>query len=66
MINPVKQGYLSSIAAVDTNKSDKKIKLDNTQKTENEKVAKIAEQIKSGEYKIDLKATASAIADSLI
>ncbi|MBK1964358.1 flagellar biosynthesis anti-sigma factor FlgM [Campylobacter novaezeelandiae] len=66
MINPVKQGYLSSIAAVDTNKSDKKIKLDNTQKTENEKVAKIAEQIKNGEYKIDLKATASVIADSLI
>lgn len=66
MINPVKQGYLSSIATVDTNKSDKKIKLDNTQKTENEKVAKIAEQIKNGEYKIDLKATASAIADSLI
>ena len=51
---------------LNTNRIDKETKTNDTQKTENDKASKIAEQIKNGTYKIDTKATASAIADSLI
>ena len=51
---------------LNTTKTDKETKTNDTQKTENDKAARIAEQIKNGSYKIDTKATAQAIADSLI
>ncbi|TKX28305.1 flagellar biosynthesis anti-sigma factor FlgM [Campylobacter estrildidarum] len=65
MINPIQQGYVAS-STLNTAQVNKETKTNDTQKTENDKVAKIAEQIKNGTYKIDTKATAAAIADSLM
>ncbi|EDO7273270.1 flagellar biosynthesis anti-sigma factor FlgM [Campylobacter coli] len=65
MINPIQQSYVAN-TALNTNRIDKETKTNDTQKTENDKASKIAEQIKNGTYKIDTKATADAIADSLI
>ncbi|HAA1505506.1 flagellar biosynthesis anti-sigma factor FlgM [Campylobacter jejuni] len=65
MINPIQQSYVAN-TALNTNRIDKETKTNDTQKTENDKASKIAEQIKNGTYKIDIKATAAAIADSLI
>ncbi|EAK0934070.1 flagellar biosynthesis anti-sigma factor FlgM [Campylobacter jejuni] len=65
MINPIQQSYVAN-TTLNTNRIDKETKTNDTQKTENDKASKIAEQIKNGTYKIDIKATASAIADSLI
>lgn len=67
MINPISQSYTAQTSSIlNTNKTDKETKTNQTQKAENERVSKIAEQIKNGEYKIDLKATANSIADSLL
>ena len=67
MINPISQSYTAQTSSIlNTNKTDKETKTNQTQKAENERVSKIAEQIKNGEYKIDLKATANFIADSLL
>ncbi|MFY0746198.1 flagellar biosynthesis anti-sigma factor FlgM [Campylobacter sp. LH-2024] len=65
MINPIQQGYVAS-STLNTVQTNKETKTNDTQKTENDKAAKIAEQIKNGTYKIDTRATTSAIADSLI
>ncbi|MBM0637472.1 flagellar biosynthesis anti-sigma factor FlgM [Campylobacter sp. VicNov18] len=65
MINPVQQNHTVS-TTLNTPKSEKETKTNNTQKTENDKVSKIAEQVKNGTYKIDVGATATAIADSLL
>ncbi|EAI3364065.1 flagellar biosynthesis anti-sigma factor FlgM [Campylobacter jejuni] len=65
MINPIQQSYVAN-TALNTNRIDKETKTNDTQKTENDKASKIAEQIKNGTYKIDTKATAATIADSLI
>ncbi|EAJ1922368.1 flagellar biosynthesis anti-sigma factor FlgM [Campylobacter jejuni] len=65
MINPIQQSYVAN-TALNTNRIDKETKTNDTQKTENDKASKIAEQIKNGTYKIDTKATAAVIADSLI
>ncbi|EAH5519886.1 flagellar biosynthesis anti-sigma factor FlgM [Campylobacter jejuni] len=65
MINPIQQSYVAN-TTLNTNRIDKETKTNDTQKTENDKASKIAEQIKNGTYKINTKATASAIADSLI
>ncbi|EHE1084090.1 flagellar biosynthesis anti-sigma factor FlgM [Campylobacter jejuni] len=65
MINPIQQSYVAN-TTLNTNRIDKETKTNDTQKTENDKASKIAEQIKNGTYKIDTKAMASAIADSLI
>ncbi|HEC1884425.1 TPA: flagellar biosynthesis anti-sigma factor FlgM [Campylobacter jejuni] len=65
MINPIQQSYVTNIT-LNTNRIDKETKTNDTQKMENDKASKIAEQIKNGTYKIDTKATAVAIADSLI
>ncbi|ARJ56000.1 flagellar biosynthesis anti-sigma factor FlgM [Campylobacter cuniculorum] len=65
MINSIQQSYVAN-AALNTNKTDKETKINETQKMENDKVSKIAQEVKDGTYKIDLKATASAMADSLI
>ncbi|EMG4586234.1 flagellar biosynthesis anti-sigma factor FlgM [Campylobacter coli] len=61
MINPIQQSYVAN-TALNTNRIDKETKTNDTQKTENDKASKI----KNGTYKIDTKATAAAIADSLI
>lgn len=65
MINPIQQSYVAN-TTLNTTKADKETKTNDTQKTENDKVSKIAEQIKNGTYKINTKATAQAIADSLM
>ena len=65
MINSIQQSYVAN-AALNTNKTDKETKINETQKMENDKVSRIAQEVKNGTYKIDLKATASAMADSLI
>ncbi|EAH8788127.1 flagellar biosynthesis anti-sigma factor FlgM [Campylobacter jejuni] len=65
MINPIQQSYVAN-TTLNTTKTDRETKTNDTQKTENDKAARIAEQIKNGSYKIDTKATAQAIADSLI
>lgn len=65
MINPIQQSYVTN-TTLNTNRIDKETKTNDTQKMENDKASKIAEQIKNGTYKIDTKATAVAIADSLI
>ncbi len=65
MINPIQQAYVAN-ATLNTAKTDKEAKTNETQKTENDKVSRIAQELKNGTYKIDLKATASAMADSLI
>ncbi|ENN8897787.1 flagellar biosynthesis anti-sigma factor FlgM [Campylobacter jejuni] len=65
MINHIQQSYVAN-TALNTNRIDKETKTNDTQKAENDKASKIAEQIKNGTYKIDTKATAAAIADSLI
>lgn len=59
MINPIQQSYVAN-TALNTNRIDKETKTNDTQKTENDKASKIAEQIKNGTYKIDTKATAAA------
>lgn len=67
MINPIQQSYVANSTSV--NKADreaKEIKTNEAQKTENSKASKIAEQIKNGTYELNLKATADAIADSLL
>ena len=65
MINPIQQSYVAN-TTLNANKTDKETKTNNTQKTENDKVSKIAEQIKNGTYKIDTKATANAMAEALV
>lgn len=65
MINPIQQSYVAN-TALNSSKTDRETKTNETQKAENDKVSKIAEQIKNGSYKLDMKATAKAVADSLI
>lgn len=65
MINGIQQSFIGSIAT-NTSQINKDSKINETQKTENEKASKIAEQIKNGEYKLDLNVTAEAITDSLL
>ncbi|WP_291950643.1 flagellar biosynthesis anti-sigma factor FlgM [Campylobacter sp.] len=68
MINPVYQNYVAQIATNDLNKTENKEnnKAKETQKAEESKVSQIATKIRNGEYKVDLQATSSAIADSLL
>ncbi|MCW1359896.1 flagellar biosynthesis anti-sigma factor FlgM [Campylobacter sp. US33a] len=67
MINPIKQGYATGIAVNNADSKNKQTKTNETQKMESDsRVSKIAEQIKNGTYKIDLSATATAVADSLL
>lgn len=66
MINAVKQGYASSVANTSLNRADREVKTNESQKSENDKLSRIAEQIKKGEYKLDTAATAESIADSLL
>lgn len=64
MISSVKQGFVAS-TATSVSGANKEAKTNETQKTANDKVSRIAEQIQKGEYKFDLNATAQAVADSL-
>lgn len=66
MINSVTTSFVGSLNTNVTQQSNRETKINETQKTENERVAKLAQQIKNGEYKLDMKATAEAIADSLL
>ncbi|KAA6227454.1 MULTISPECIES: flagellar biosynthesis anti-sigma factor FlgM [unclassified Campylobacter] len=65
MINPVKQGFVAG-STLNTTKTDKDLKTNQTQRSENDKLARIKEQVKSGSYQLDMNATANAMADSLI
>ncbi len=65
MISSVKQGFVASTAS-SISGANKETKTSETQKTENDKVSRIAEQIKKGEYKFDLNLTAGAVAESLL
>ncbi|MDO4674191.1 flagellar biosynthesis anti-sigma factor FlgM [Campylobacter sp.] len=67
MINPIQQNYIANASNVHkTDKETKETKTNEAQKTESSKASKIAEQIKNGTYELNLKATADAIADSLL
>ncbi|CAG9471021.1 flagellar biosynthesis anti-sigma factor FlgM [Campylobacter upsaliensis] len=66
MINPIQQSYVASASLNNTSKVEREAKTEQSQKVENDRVTKIAEQIKNGTYQVDLKATAAAVADSLI
>ncbi|AXP09068.1 flagellar biosynthesis anti-sigma factor FlgM [Campylobacter hepaticus] len=63
MINPIQNGGPTLCPPSKVNKENK---MESTQKTDNDKAKKIAEQIKDGTYTINLKGTADAIADALI
>lgn len=66
MINPIQQSYVAHSSSLKADREAKETKTGEAQKTENSKVARIAEQIKNGTYEINLRATANAIADSLL
>lgn len=66
MINGIKTSYVVSTANQSVNANNKESKTNEAQKLDNDKLSRISQQIKSGEYKFDLNATASAIADSLL
>lgn len=66
MINPITQSFVSNVTPKKVEQESKATKADETGKMENRKVSQIAEQIQSGTYRLDTKATAQAITDSLI
>ncbi|NDJ28020.1 hypothetical protein DMB95_07775 [Campylobacter sp. MIT 12-8780] len=65
MINALTQSFVGS-TATNVSQLNKESKTNETQKTENERLSKLADQIKKGEYKLDMNATAQAISDSLL
>ena len=65
MINPVTQGFTSNVSATKIEQNTQ-TRTNQSEKVENDKLSRIADQIKKGEYKLDLKATAQAITDSLL
>lgn len=66
MINPITQSFAANVAPKKIDQESKTAKANEAGKTEDKKVSQIAEQIQKGEYKLDTKATAEAIADSLL
>lgn len=66
MINPVTQSFVANVAPKKIDQEGKATKANEAGKMEDKKVSQIAEQIQNGEYKLDTKATAEAIVDSLI
>lgn len=66
MINPVKQSFVASANLSNTTQVSKEGRAEQGQKVENDRFSKIEQQIKSGEYKMDLNATAKAITEELI
>ena len=65
MINALTQSFVGSTTS-NVSQLNKESKTNETQKTENEKLSKLADQIKKGEYKLDMNATAQSISDSLL
>lgn len=66
MINPVTQSFSSTVGSKQFDPANREVKTNESVKVEDSRVSKIAEQIERGEYKVDLKATAQAVADALI
>lgn len=66
MINPVTQSFVANVAPKKIDQESKANKTDETGKMEEKKVSQIAEQIQKGEYKLNTRATAEAITDSLL
>lgn len=64
MINPVTQSFVATSVGSKV-EQNKETKANETTKVEDKKV-KIAQQLESGEYKLDLKATAEAVTDALM
>ena len=64
MINPVTQSFVANVASKQV-EQNKETKANEATKVEDKKV-KIAKQLENGEYKLDLKATAQAVADALL
>lgn len=65
MINAINQSFVANTSNTIA-QNNKDLKTNQAQKAENDKLERIAQQLKNGEYKIDLKATAEAITESLI
>ncbi|WP_297194010.1 flagellar biosynthesis anti-sigma factor FlgM [uncultured Campylobacter sp.] len=66
MINAVKQGFVASANISNSNQVSKEVRTEGTQRVENDRLSKIAQQIKNGEYKLDMGATSKAIADDFL
>lgn len=66
MINAVKQGFVASTNISNSNQVNKEVRTEGTQRVENDRLSKIAQQIKNGEYKLDMSATSKAIADDFL
>lgn len=64
MINPVTQSFVANVASKQV-EQNKETKANEATKVEDKKV-KIAKQLENGEYKLDLKATAQAVTDTLL
>ena len=65
MINPVTQSFVKS-TTTKVGQNGKETKTNEVQKVEDERVSKIAKEVEKGEYKLDTKATAEAVTDSLL
>ncbi len=66
MVNAVKQGFVASANLSTSNQVNKEAKTEQTQRTDNDRLSKIAQGLKNGEYKLDMDATAKAIAEELL
>ncbi len=65
MINPITQSFVKS-TTTKVGQNGKETKANEVQKVEDERVSKIAKEVEKGEYKLDTKATAEAVTDSLL
>lgn len=65
MINPIKQNFIVSSSNIQ-NKESKAAKEATEAQRLDTKAANIKAAIKNGDYKLDMSATAKAIADSLL
>lgn len=66
MINPITQSFVANVTPKKVEQESKTNKTNETGKMEEKKVSQIAEQIQKGEYKLNTRATAEAITDSLL
>lgn len=65
MINAITQGFAGSTSNNIAQKN-KELQTNQTQKAEDNKLERIAKELEAGSYKVDLKATAQAITDTLL
>lgn len=66
MINPITQSFVANVTPKKVEHESKTNKTNEAGKMEEKKVSQIAEQIQKGEYKLNTRATAEAITDSLL